>query len=324
MKVVIPVAGVGTRLKPHTLTTPKPLLSVAGKTILDYLLVPLKELNPEEVIFVIGYKGEMIENYVRDNYSFKSSFVKQDKLLGLGYAIHLALEKVGDEPLMVILGDTIVECNLKKFITVGDYTLGLRHVEDPNRFGIAEIKEGFVIDVEEKPVNPKTDLALIGLYYFKNPLLLNNELQQVVKSGVITNGEIQLTDAIKKMVEKGVKFVPFEVKEWYDCGKKETLLATNRHFLKRMPSAQERKGAHIIPPVFIGQDVRLEKTVIGPNVSIADHTVIKNTILSNSIIGKNSWLENLILEESIIGNDVTLKGGKRIVNIGDATEIESY
>jgi len=158
MKVIIPVAGVGTRLKPHTLTTPKPLLSVAGKTILDYLLMPLKELKPEEVIFVIGYKGEKIEKYVRDHYSFKTSFVKQDKLLGLGYAIHLALEKVGDEPLLVILGDTIVECDLKKFITVGDYALGLRHVEDPNRFGIAEIKDGSVVDVEEKPVHPKTDL----------------------------------------------------------------------------------------------------------------------------------------------------------------------
>jgi len=153
--------------------------------------------------------------------------------------------------------------------------------------------------------------------------LLDNELKQVVKSGKITNGEIQLTDAIKKMVEKGVKFVPFEVKEWYDCGKKETLLATNRHFLKRMHSVSEIEGAYIIPPVFIGEDVKLEKAIIDPNISIADHTVIKNSILSNTIIGRNSRLENLILEESIIGNEVVLKGGKRIVNIGDATEIES-
>jgi len=321
MKVIIPVAGTGTRLKPHTLTLPKPLLHIAGKTILDYLLAPITQLKPEEVVFVIGYKGDMIESYVRRNYSFRATFVRQDKLLGLGYALHMALSGLDDGPLLVLLGDTIVEGDLKKFVTAGKYALGLHAVDDPQRFGIAEVSRGRVTNVEEKPKKPRSNLALIGLYYFAESAGLKNELASLIDSGTKTRGEIQLTDALAAMVSGGTKFVPFEVKEWFDCGKKETMLETNRHLLKQAAAAKPIPGSIIHQPAYIGEDVRVENSIIGPNVSIASGARVKNVIVSDSIIGTETRLENLVVEKSIIGSNVVLRGEKKVLSIGDSTQI---
>ncbi len=321
MKVIIPVAGVGTRLKPHTNSLPKPLLHVGGKTILDYLLQPLEKVNPEEVVFVIGYMGEMIREHVRKNYSFKATFVEQDRLLGLGYAIHTAMEAVGEAPLLIILGDTIVECDLKGFINAGEYALGLRQVDDPTRFGIAEISNGFVVGVEEKPAEPKTDLALIGLYYFRESGRLHAELDKLIASGKRTSGEIQLTDALAAMIKAGTRFVPFEVQQWYDCGKKETMLQTNRHILQRMPPGQKIPGSVIIDPVYIAEDVKIILSVIGPNVSIARGTVIEGSHVSDSIIGENANLKDTAIKHSILGSNTVVKGASGILNIGDSSEI---
>jgi len=324
MKVIIPVAGIGTRLKPHTNSLPKPLLHIAGKTILDYLLQPLEKIKPDEVIFVVGYKGAMIREHVTRHYSFKATFVEQDRLLGLGYAVHSAMETAGDGPLLVLLGDTIVECDLGKFITTGDYTLGLRQVDDPTRFGIAEISGGFVTGVEEKPSRPKTDLALIGLYYFHESTRLHEELNRLVTSGKKTSGEIQLTDALAAMIGSGTKFVPFEVEQWYDCGKKETMLETNRHILKRMPPARQIDGSTIVDPVYIADDVRIDSSVIGPNVSISSGAVISGSTLSDSIVGANATVEKAVLRESILGNNTKLKGATGVVNLGDSSEVSCF
>ncbi len=321
MKVVIPVAGVGNRLKPHTITTPKPLLKVGNKAILDHLLEPLIELNPEEVIFVIGYKGDQITTHVRNRFKFKSTFVAQDKLLGLGYAVHMAMQHVKDEPLLVILGDTIVDCDLVRFTNAGDYVLGVRKVENPQRFGIAEIENGYVSDLVEKPQHPKSDLALIGLYYFSDPGLLKQELADLVASGKTTSGEIQLTDALDAMIKNGVKFKPFEVHGWYDCGKKETILTSHQHLLNKFGRSRQVDGSLINPPVHIADNVRLENSIVGPHVSVDEGTVILNSIISDSIIGRNVRIENMILEESIIGSDAVIIGEKKVVSVGDSTEI---
>jgi len=321
MKVIIPVAGIGTRLKPHTLTLPKPLLHIAGKTILDYLLAPITRLNPAEVVFVTGYKGDMIESYVRKSYSFKATFVRQDRLLGLGYALHMALGELDDGPLLVLLGDTIVECDLKKFVTAGKYALGLHPVADPRRFGIAEISRGRVVNVEEKPKKPRGNLALIGLYYFSESERLKKELAALIDSGTKTRGEIQLTDALAAMMAGGIGFAPFEVKEWFDCGKKETMLATNRHLLREVSRAKPIHGSVVHSPAFIGEDVQIENSVIGPYVSVGSGTRIKNSIVTDSIIGREARLENLVVEKSIIGNNVVLKSEKKVLNIGDSTQI---
>ena len=321
MKVIIPVAGIGNRLKPHTITLPKPLLKVGNKAILDHLLDPLIELKPEEVIFVIGYKGDLIAEHVRRRFTFKSTFVEQDKLLGLGYALHIAMAHVHNEPLLVILGDTIVECDLPSFTSAGEYVLGVRKVENPRRFGIAEIEDGFVSDLVEKPQHPKSDLALIGLYYFSDPTLLKQELASLVASGKTTSGEIQLTDALDAMIRKGVKFKPFEVHGWYDCGKKETILTSHQHLLNKHARTQVVDGSIINPPVHNADDVRIENSIIGPHVSIDEGSVIISSIVTNAIIGRNVRLENMILEESIIGSDAVIIGEKKVVSVGDSTEI---
>jgi len=321
MKVIIPVAGEGKRLQPHTFSLPKVLLHVAGRPVLAHILDPVAKLKLEEVIFVIGFKGELIKQYIQQNYDFKAGFVFQERLLGLGYALHLALETIENGPVLVILGDTIVECDLQQFTSAGDFVLGLRQVDDPQRFGIAQISDGHVVSLEEKPHQPKTNLALIGLYYFKESADLKKKLNRLVKSGQLTSGEIQLTDALQEMIEAGTRFIPYEVQGWYDCGKKETLLQTNHHILQKLPPPPDVDGSVLIHPVFVAPTAKIVNSVIGPNVSIADGAVVENAIIRNSIIGYEARVVNVILEDSLVGQKAVVSGEKKVVNIGDFSQV---
>jgi glucose-1-phosphate thymidylyltransferase len=321
MKVIVPVAGAGTRLQPHTFSIPKVLLHVAGKPVLGHVLDSLTKLNPEEVIFVIGFKGELVKQYVQDNYSFRTGYVPQEELLGLGYALHLAVQAVDDGPIMVVLGDTIVDCDLGAFTASGDYVLGLRPVDDPHRFGIAEVSNGFVVGLEEKPKKPKTNLALIGLYYFKQPDELKRELGRIVQAKKITRGEIQLTDALQGMIDDGTKFVPYEVQGWYDCGKKETLLATNYRLLENFPPPKEIDGSVLIHPVFVAPTAKIIHSVLGPGVSVSDGAVVENSIVKNSIISAEARVMNVVLENSLVGQKAVVNGDKKVINIGDFSQI---
>ncbi len=322
MKVIIPVAGIGTRLRPHTLHRPKPLLDVAGMTILDYVLKPFEKIQVEEVVFVVGFMGDQIKEYLKKNYSFNTKYVYQEKLLGLGYALNLALQEIDDSELLIVLGDTIVECDLAKFTSAGDYSLGLRQVEDPNRFGIAEIENDLIVGLEEKPENPKTNLALIGLYYFKDSSFLRQAMKKHVDSGKLTSGEIQFTDALQDMISGGIKFKPYEVKHWYDCGKKETLLATNSHFLEKLDPPEQIEGSVIIPPVYISSSAEIVNSTIGPNVSISDNVTIRDSVLENSIVSEKSVIENSTVKDSLIGRDATIKNSTKILNVGDLEKLD--
>ena len=320
MKVIVPVAGVGSRLRPHTHSTPKVLLPVAGRPILDHVLEPIAKLQPEEVAFVVGYLGAEIEAYVRANYSFAARFVWQERLLGLGHAINLAVQQLSDGPMLVVLGDTIVETDLNKFIAAGEYVLGVRQVSDPHRFGIAELRDGYVARLEEKPSNPKTNLAVIGLYYFQESQSLRTALKEHSASGITTRGEVQFTDALERMIKAGTRFLPYEVSGWYDCGKKETVLETNRHFLNAQPSSAAREGCTILPPVYIADSARITASVIGPYVAISDEAVVENSVIRNSIIGPRASVRNLILHDSLVGSNATLNGVSSVVNVGDSSE----
>lgn len=324
MRVVIPVAGAGTRLRPHTYARPKPLLTVAGKPILAHILDPLANLKPDEVIFVVGYKGDQIEKFVTSNYTFAAKFVQQDELLGLGYAINLALEQadVTDGPLFVVLGDTITECDLASFTAAGDYVLGVRKVDDPRRFGIAEIRDGHVASLQEKPADPRGNLALIGLYYFADAAPLRRALNTHVSSGNTTRGEIQLTDALSLMIHDGIKFLPYEVHDWYDCGKPETMLSTNAYLLDSMQPRAQADGSIIIPPVYLHVSAKVTGSIVGPHVSVSESAEISNSIISNSIIGAQAHLASVILKDSIIGDNVHLTGRERRLNIGDSSQVD--
>ncbi|MFH2037408.1 MAG: sugar phosphate nucleotidyltransferase [Candidatus Zixiibacteriota bacterium] len=321
LKIVIPVAGEGTRMRPHTYTTPKPLLEVAGRTILDHIIEPLIDLNPNEIIFVIGYMGNAIKEYVKNNYDFKASFVEQADLLGLGFAIYLGIKDIEDSPILVVLGDTIAKADYSKILRVKDNCLGLKEVDDPRRFGVAVVENDRIVALEEKPENPKSNLAVIGLYYFESSFVLRKYLKKIVEKNITTRGEIQITDAMDHMIRDGHIFHPCIVDDWLDCGKKETLLETNRKLLRGQNGRYKFPGTTIIPPVKIASTARIKNSTIGPHVSIADGVEIINSKVKNSIIFKRAVIDCCQLEESLIGSETFTKDASGILNTGSSTEV---
>lgn len=317
MKVIVPVAGAGSRLRPHTFTQPKALLPVADKPVLGHVLDHLVSVGPQEVILVVGHRGEEIEEYVRAEYSLNTRFVRQQDLLGLGYAVKMALAEASRDPVLIVLGDTIVECDLKAFVTAGPNVLGVRRVGDPKRFGIAEVRDGSVVRLVEKPNSPPSDLALVGLYYVTDPELLRSQLDGLVARGGLTKGEYQLTDALQGMIDNGVNFVPYEIEGWYDCGKPETLLSTNRHLLDRLPVPQPPEGSVIIPPVYIAPSARVSNAILGPYVSILHEATVTNSIVQDSILFSGSTVENACLEGSLVGRYAIVRGSSTTVNVGE-------
>jgi len=322
MKVIIPVAGIGSRLRPLTHTAPKVLLNVAGKPILGHVLDGLKGLELDEVIFVIGFMGEKIIDYVRKNYRFKSSFVRQKELKGLGYAIYLGTRGVKkSEPVLIILGDTVFEMDLKKVIKENHDALGIKEVDDPKRFGIVELKNGYASRLIEKPERPTSKKALVGVYYVRSGDLLKKALWELMNEGMRTQGEYQLTDALQLMIDKGVKFQTFDVEGWYDCGKPETLLETNRHLLSRIKRSKDVTGSLVIPPVYLPKNCLIEKSVIGPYVSVGECAVIRNSFIKNSILGDKSEVSYCLLDSSLVGNNSRVLGKFQKLYVGDSSEV---
>lgn len=329
MKVIIPVAGAGTKLRPHTYTQPKALIPMAGKTILSVIIDEMISWKLTEFIFIIGYLGDKIQDYVTTNYpQLTCSFITQNERKGTGHAIHLAKELVGDDELIIVYGDTICSFDYKEFLESPHSMIGLKRVEDPRSFGVAEIdEEGFVSKVAEKPLIPKSNLALVGVYRIKESKDLFQALDHHLHSDNARHGEFYLTDALQIMIENGIKLQSFEVKSWFDCGKKETLLETNATLLRRMQRNNEDTttsypNAVIIPPVHIGKNCKIENAIIGPNVAIGDETTIRSSIIHNSIIGSFSELNEIVLKESIIGSDAYVHGLSQSLNIGDNTDID--
>lgn len=324
MRVIIPAAGIGSRLRPHTHTIPKSLLHVAGKPILGHILDSVVPLRPDEIIIITGFLGEKVQEYVNEHYNITTRFVQQEDLLGLGFAINLGLEEMPDSPILIILGDTIVDADIGEFTTSGDNVLGLMHVSDPNRFGIAEVKDGIVTGLVEKPAEPKSDLALIGLYFIQHSSTLKEALEQLIASGKKTKNEFQLTDALQLMIEGGVGFKTYPVDGWYDCGKRETLIATNRHLLDKHPETRKIDGNVIVEPSYIAETAIIENSIIGPHVSISDRAVVKNSIIKNSIVGFEAEVVNSILTDSLIGHKAAVTGDYGTLNVGDSSEVGHF
>ncbi len=323
MRAVIPVAGVGTRLRPHTYSLPKVLLNVAGKPILGHILDALLEQGVKKATIITGYMGKLVEEYVTERYSeMEFDFVMQEQRLGLGHAIWIGREHYGDEPLMIILGDTIFDVDLKLAMKSGSNSIGVKAVEDPRRFGVV-VKgiDNKISKLIEKPDDPISKLAIVGLYHIQDTELLIDCLNDLIGKNILTRGEYQLTDALQLMIDKGADFTTFPVDGWYDCGKPETLLSTNRFLLDQKPTSMKLKDSIIIPPVFISDSAIIERSVIGPYASVADGAVVRDSILRNSIISFNAKVVSSLLEESIIGNDADVKGHFHKLNVGDSSQI---
>jgi len=325
MRAVIPVAGIGTRLKPHTYTTPKVLLNVGGKPMLGHILEKLLEEKVYKATFVIGHLGDQIKDYVKKEYpSIKADFIEQKKMDGLGHAIYTAIPTFDDKEIFIILGDTVFDVYLKDVFKDKQSALGVKKVDDPSRFGVAVLENGYINKLVEKPTTPISNLALVGLYYIANSDALVKSLNNLIKKDIRTKGELQLTDALQMMLDDGEKIKTFDVNGWYDCGKPETLLSTNRFLLDQKSVTKKFENVVINPPVFIAEDAKIENSVIGPYATIDKGCIIKESVIKNSIVGTNSQVSKAMLNGSIIGNNTIVKGAFKKLNIGDSTEIDFY
>ena len=327
MKAIIPVAGAGTKLRPHTYTQPKALIPLAGKTILSIIVDQLKEAGINEFIFIIGYLGEKIQDYVNSQYpDLTCHFVQQNDRHGTGHAVKLTSDLVGDDEVFIVLGDTIADFDIKEVMESPYSMLGVKKVDDPRDFGVAEVEEdGFISKLVEKPAIPKSNMALVGLYKIKESHLLYGCLHKLIDSESDLQ-EFSLTDALECMIQQGAKFKFFKVSNWIDCGKKETLLQSNAILLKKFGGnvceINPFQNTIIIPPVSIGEGCVIKNSVIGPNVAIGEHTTVNHGIIKDSIIGAYSNLYEIVLNNSLIGNDAEVKGVSRNLNIGDNTAID--
>jgi glucose-1-phosphate thymidylyltransferase len=325
MKAIIPVAGVGTRLRPHTYTLPKVLLNVAGKPILGHILDALRQHHVDEATIIVGYMGDLVEDYVRKNYDLNVTFIYQEERLGLGHSIWIARERIqGPEPLLIILGDTIFDVDLSLATTSRFSTLGVKTVDDPRRFGVVEMEKGFISKLIEKPDNPTSNMALVGLYFINNPQLLVECLDILISGNIRTRDEYQLTDALQMMIDRGEKFTTFPVDGWYDCGKPETLLATNRYLLSGNHDGEIHtpEGSVIIPPAFVAANARVERSVIGPYTTVASGATVTDSVVRDSIISNGAVVTASTLEQSIIGNNAIVRGKFSRLNVGDSSEID--
>lgn len=333
IKVVIPAAGAGKRLFPHTFTKPKPMVYIAGKPIIGHILDRMKDIKPEEIIMVVGYKKELIMEYVDKNYSdiFNIRYVDQEEQLGLGHSIYVAKDEIGDSNIMIALGDMIFKAGYLEFyrhhLTNGECaaSIGVREVDDPKKYGIVELEGKYIKRLEEKPAHPSSNLGIAGVYFIKETSVLLSILDEMIKKNMRTRGEYQLTDALQEMVSRGYRLKTFPVSSWYDCGHPESLLETNRVLLDEkedIDHVHQIKDSVIIQPVAIGDNVTIINSVVGPHASIASDSYIESSIISDSVIGSRSHISKVNLQRSIVGDDASVHGKHNSLNIGDSSSIE--
>jgi glucose-1-phosphate thymidylyltransferase len=328
VNAIIPVAGRGTRLRPHTHTQPKVLMNVAGKPILAYILDDLRALGVEEVTFVVGHLADQVEDYVTERYGFRARFVYQEEALGNGHAIYVAREALTG-PTLIVFGDTIVDADLRAAGGLPHSAIGVHRVSDPRSFGVVEVNgDGFVRRLWEKPTQPPAglasipDLAVVGVYMIREPQPFRAALEEMVARHRMANGEYWLADALQIFIDRGARLGTFPVRQWHDCGTPQALLLANHALLESAPVPRRVDGTFVIAPSSIAGSAVVEGSVIGPYVTIADGAHVVNSVLRESIVNAHARVERVVLEHSIIGEHATVKGRQARINIGDSSDIE--
>lgn len=323
MKVIILLAGLGTRLRPHTYSKAKGLLMVAGKPVLAHLLDRFQGLEVEEYIFIVGHLGEQFEEYVVAHYDLPARFVWQREPKGQAHALHLAREHI-DTPFVMVFSDTIVEANLTHLGEVtSDGLVYVKEVEDPRRFGVAIVRGDRVVQFIEKPEEPVSHLALVGMYYVANWPLFKICVEELLAKGIMTKGEYYIADAFQLMVDKGARLETVKVDVWQDCGKPETLLATNRYLLEQGAAQEgETENSLLLSPVYIAPTATIRNSIVGPYASVAKGSVIVNSIIRDSIIDEGAYIEGAVLEGSLIGAHVQVRGRAGRLDVGDSSQVE--
>ncbi len=329
MHAIIPVAGKGTRMRPLTWSVPKVLIRFAGNTVLGHIIDELTAFGVNHITLIVGYLGNEIVKWTKQNYpDIRVDYAVQEYMDGLGSAVHLASPMTDDGPTMVVLGDTLFKADLSLASKSGSNMIAVKRVEDPRRFGVVVEKDGNVKELVEKPSEFVSDLAIVGIYGFTSGTVLMDSIARLIESGKKTRGEFQLTDAMQLMLLDGHSFGFFEVEEWYDCGKPETLLETNRILLEQFNGSKENSlnpqyvDSVIIPPVCIDHDVEIISSVVGPYVSISSGSVIRGSILSDTIVGSESNLRDVHIKDSLVGNGADISGSASSINAGSSCRIE--
>lgn len=330
LKIVIPMAGLGTRLRPHTWSKPKQLVSVAGKAALDHVLDSVSSLPPEtdvELVNIVGYLGEQIEAYIHANYPEKKAhFVVQENPLGQSHAIQLAQEHLHG-PMLIVFADTLIETDLSQLNNeTADAVVWVRPVEDPRRFGVAELSpDGLVRRLIEKPQDMSNNLAIVGFYYFKRAEDLLDAINEQIERKIQLKGEYFLADAINILLERGLKMRAQKVDVWLDTGTAESLLETNRYLLSNgsdnSDSIPASPGVILVPPVFIHPTAQIRNSIVGPNVSIGAGCTVENSIISDSILEDDALTNRVILESSLVGRCAQITRRAGIINAGDNTVV---
>jgi glucose-1-phosphate thymidylyltransferase len=330
IKVVIPMAGLGTRLRPHTWSKPKQLISVAGKAMIDHVLDSLSTL-PEtldiELVNIVGYLGDQIEVYLRERYpQVKAHFVVQDDPRGQSHAVQLAQQYLSG-PMLVVFADTLIETDLSFLMNEPLEAIAwVKPVADPRRFGVVELGEGGMVKrLIEKPAEMHNNLAVVGFYYFKSSEDLLHAIDEQMERGLHLKGEYYLADAVNIMLERGLKMRVQKVDTWLDAGTPEALLETNRYLLEHgadnSSEAMQRDGIVMIPPVFVHPTAQVTESIIGPNVSLGAGCRVRHSIIRDSILEDEAQATNVILENSLVGRSAHLSRRPGVVNAGDNTEV---
>ncbi len=331
MKIIIPLAGFGTRMRPHTWSRAKPLLNVAGNTIIGHLLNFMNEITTEEVIFVVGYKGDEIEAWIRAHYPhLNAHFVVQAEALGQAHAIWMCRDFLDDGEVLVAFGDGIVEARYTEIPEPdADGVILVQEMADPRTFGVVVTDEKDVVhDFIEKPSTMEHKQVLAGIYWFKNGRLLHNAIQTIIEGNRQTKGEIYLVDAYKVMLEQGAVIKAKPTIFWLDAGKPDYMLSSNQKLLSLGYGTQdaiERSTAEdftVVPPVFIHETAVINQSVIGPFASIEAGAIVKSSIVRNSIIDAGAHIENCILDEALVGENARLTGQPKAMFIGDDSKVE--
>jgi glucose-1-phosphate thymidylyltransferase len=339
MKIIVPMAGRGSRLRPHSLTVPKPLIPVAGQPIVHRLVKDIVKVLHEpidEIAFVLGdpaWFGDDVVSSLRDlakSLGAKASIYRQDQPLGTGHAIMCAKESLSG-PAVIAYADTLIRANFS-LDPDADAVIWVKQVDKPEAFGVVKLNaNNEIIELVEKPKNFVSDLAVIGIYYFKDVSVLKQELQHVLDNNIVNGGEYQINDGIKRMMASGKIFKTGQVDEWMDCGNKAVTVETNTRMLgflkadgdeQMIATTVKSSNAKIIEPCFIGEDVVLNNATIGPNVSIGDHCIIENSTIKNSLIQTHTTIKNADLADAMIGNHVSYDGHFKTVSIGDYSVLE--
>ncbi len=328
MKVVIPLAGKGTRLRPHTYATPKPLVRVGGRPVMSYILDDLKELGVEEIVFITGYLKEHIEDYIAREYpGFTVHYVEQKVQDGTAGAVRLAEPYIDDDALIIFV-DTLFDADLS---IIGDLpadeagVIWAKEVEDYQRFGVILTDDrGYMQRIIEKPKDPISKLANIGLYYIRDSTMLFEGIRDTLKHTLGPGGEYYLTDAFQYMIDHGARIRTAEVAGWYDCGKPETLIATNGHLLEtsRARAPRGAVSSRVTAPVRVEEGVTLRHSRIGPNVTVEEGAAISGSTLRDCIVGRGAMIEQCELHDSIIGDRAVVRGVTGTVNVAPDSTIE--